>query len=321
MSDFEKFSSTSDQFSGDISPHYAYSEEQIEQNTNFKENIKQDIHFYIPSLPSFDQSLYEGNHDSSFQYDEILRIYKECTNLLQENKRLSINGEIMKNLLGAQRKLIRKISNTQENINRNRETKKRKAQNRDTITNNENMQGIIYTNENTPQLSYPSHASKNQESNLNRSQRDLQNYNYLTEQKSSIITTPTHRNNVKNYHSFPNQWINEITLQEFESIPKYVKNRITLFQLNDFVLLVNYCIREKYINIQQNWREKELDEHLETRLTEGHYWISDKILIETGKWKQGTHGVSLLGCLRYLKKMKIEKSKEMTRIIILETKK
>jgi len=261
----------------------------------------------------------QDNPNQSLLLTQSLQLYHQIVQKLVENRQLTLKGEKLRQMACVQRSYVREIEEWQDEWERMEGEPRVETRSKGISDNKTTTTAGDKSKKSTTRTQKSTRKAKTRQAKTPRAKGANSSIFY---HKTDRIHTPSHLH----YHDAamsqstlsPHTFVFELDEEEFAAIPKYVRGRVTLEQLNDFIQLLNKCLEEKYQAIALNWRDKEFDEQQETRETEGFFWISDRKLIETGKWKLGMKGKNLLGCLRFVKKAKIEKSTEQTKIIVLE---
>ncbi|XP_062870446.1 spindle and kinetochore-associated protein 1 [Trichomycterus rosablanca] len=116
-----------------------------------------------------------------------------------------------------------------------------------------------------------------------------------------------------------------ITVQEFDSIPQYMKGRVTYDQLNAAVKNVNTAVTAKYKILQQpvkslNNASRKLHQRFkdqETKHTKGQFFVVEEDLCELAQLKVDKRFVGMLNMLRHCQRLKELRGGGLTRYLLL----
>ncbi|KAF7700829.1 spindle and kinetochore-associated protein 1 [Silurus meridionalis] len=116
-----------------------------------------------------------------------------------------------------------------------------------------------------------------------------------------------------------------ITVQEFDSIPQYMKGRVTYDQLNSAVKSINMAITGKYKIFQQpvkslsNAARKfhQRFKEQETKDTKGQFFVVEEDLRELAQLKVDKRFVGMLNMLRHCQRLKELRGGGLTRYMLL----
>ncbi|XP_061119627.1 spindle and kinetochore-associated protein 1 [Conger conger] len=116
-----------------------------------------------------------------------------------------------------------------------------------------------------------------------------------------------------------------ITTEEFESIPQYMKGRMTYSQLNAAVQSINTAVKEKYSIVQQpaktltnvtrRLHQRFKDE--ETKDTKGHFFVVEADIQEFTQLKLDKRFKGMLSMLRHCHRLRELRGAGLTRYILL----
>ncbi|XP_026221641.1 spindle and kinetochore-associated protein 1 isoform X2 [Anabas testudineus] len=116
-----------------------------------------------------------------------------------------------------------------------------------------------------------------------------------------------------------------ITMQEFESIPQYMKGRISYDQLNATVQTINTAVAAKYKILQQS--VKTLNNHArklhqrfkeqETKDTKGQYFVVEEDIREFTQMKVDKRFQGILNMLRHCQRLRELRGGGLTRYMLL----
>merc|ERR1712002_230597 len=156
-----------------------------------------------------------------------------------------------------------------------------------------------------------------QQNNTNKSVSNSQNIQVVMSNTSNI---PKNNRNPKK--SIP--VISYLQMEEFQSIPKYQKGRITYAMINHFVDEINKVITAKYSlltipkkDLTQNVRDKILmykNQH--NKETKGLHFIVDNDIKEHSKLKVDKQLMNMMSILRCCKRIREIRGDGITRYVI-----
>ncbi|XP_051540161.1 spindle and kinetochore-associated protein 1 [Myxocyprinus asiaticus] len=116
-----------------------------------------------------------------------------------------------------------------------------------------------------------------------------------------------------------------INVQEFDSIPPYMKGRVTYDQLNAAVQSINTAVMAKYKIVHQSMKtlnnasralhQRFKDE--ETKDTKGHFFIVEQDILEFAQLKVDKRFRGMLNMLRHCQRLKEVRGGGLTRFILL----
>ncbi|MCJ8742761.1 hypothetical protein PDJAM_G00086040 [Pangasius djambal] len=116
-----------------------------------------------------------------------------------------------------------------------------------------------------------------------------------------------------------------ITVQEFDSIPQYMKGRVTYDQLNSAVKSINTAVTGKYKILQQPVKSlsnaaRKLHQRFkdqETKDTKGQFFVVEEDLRELAQLKVDKRFVGMLNMLRHCQRLKELRGGGLTRYMLL----
>ncbi|XP_030625989.1 SKA complex subunit 1 [Chanos chanos] len=116
-----------------------------------------------------------------------------------------------------------------------------------------------------------------------------------------------------------------ITVQEFESIPQYMKGRLRYDQLNAAVQTINKAVVGKYkilhqplknlTNVTRKLHQRFKDE--ETEDTKGQFFVVDADIQEFGQVKVDKRFVNMLNMLRHCQRLRETRGGRLTRYVLV----
>lgn len=116
-----------------------------------------------------------------------------------------------------------------------------------------------------------------------------------------------------------------ITVPEFDSIPPYMKGRVTYDQLNAAVQSINTAVTSKYKilhqpvktlnNVSRSLQQRFKDQ--ETKDTKGHFFVVEQDIKEFAQLKVDKRFVGMLNMLRHCQRLKEVRGGGLTRFILL----
>ncbi|XP_026862302.2 spindle and kinetochore-associated protein 1 [Electrophorus electricus] len=116
-----------------------------------------------------------------------------------------------------------------------------------------------------------------------------------------------------------------ITMQEFDTIPQYMKGRVTYDQLNAAVRSINTAVMAKYRILQQPAKSlsntaRKLHQRFkeqETKDTKGLFFVVEEDLRELAQLKLDKRFVGMLNMLRHCQRLKELRGGGLTRYVLL----
>lgn len=116
-----------------------------------------------------------------------------------------------------------------------------------------------------------------------------------------------------------------ITIPEYESIPQYMKGRVSYDQLNAAVRCINVAVSSKYKIVHQS--VKTLSNHSrklhqrfkeqETKNTKGHFFVVEEDICEFTETKVDKKFQGILNMLRHCQRLKEQRGGGITRFVLL----
>lgn len=116
-----------------------------------------------------------------------------------------------------------------------------------------------------------------------------------------------------------------ITIPEYESIPQYMKGRVSYDQLNAAVRCINAAVSSKYKIVHQsvktlNNHSRKLHQRFkdqETKNTKGHFFIVEGDICEFTETKVDKKFQGILAMLRHCQRLKEQRGGGITRFVLL----
>nr|XP_057943912.1 spindle and kinetochore-associated protein 1 [Doryrhamphus excisus]XP_057943913.1 spindle and kinetochore-associated protein 1 [Doryrhamphus excisus]XP_057943914.1 spindle and kinetochore-associated protein 1 [Doryrhamphus excisus] len=135
---------------------------------------------------------------------------------------------------------------------------------------------------------------------------------------------PIHHNIAKNIKCYVRE-MEFITTAEFESIPQYMKGRVSYSQINAAVQSINTAIAAKYKIIHQpvktlkNHARKLLQrfKDQETKETKGQYFVVEEDLREFTQMKVDKRLQGIFNMLRHCQRLREQRGGRVTRYVLL----
>ncbi|XP_029435950.1 spindle and kinetochore-associated protein 1 isoform X2 [Rhinatrema bivittatum] len=115
-----------------------------------------------------------------------------------------------------------------------------------------------------------------------------------------------------------------LTVQEFESVPAYMKNRLTYDQINSAIQEINKAVKCKYKVMQQplksmNTNTRKLSfrfQEEETKETKGHFFIVDEDIKEFTQLKVDKRFHGILNIVRHCQRIREVRTKGLVRYML-----
>ncbi|XP_041795596.1 spindle and kinetochore-associated protein 1 [Chelmon rostratus] len=144
-------------------------------------------------------------------------------------------------------------------------------------------------------------------------------------QKDAADVQPAQQENVKKTNKSFVREMEFITLPEFESIPQYMKGRVSYDQLNAAVQSINTAVKAKYKILHQSVRT--LNNHArrlhqrfkdqETKDTKGQYFVVEDDIREFAQVKVDKRFQGILNMLRHCQRLRELRGGRLTRYMLL----
>ncbi|XP_031724064.1 SKA complex subunit 1 isoform X2 [Anarrhichthys ocellatus] len=144
-------------------------------------------------------------------------------------------------------------------------------------------------------------------------------------QKEAADVQPAQSENVKKTNKSVVREIEVITLPEYESIPPYMKGRVSYHQLNAAVQSINTAVTAKYKILRQsaktlNNQARKLHQRFkdqETKDTKGQYFVVDDDIREFTQMKADKRFQGILNMLRHCQRLRELRGGGITRYMLL----
>uniref|UniRef100_UPI0037E922CE SKA complex subunit 1 n=1 Tax=Semicossyphus pulcher TaxID=241346 RepID=UPI0037E922CE len=170
-----------------------------------------------------------------------------------------------------------------------------------------------------------SHMKDNIPAHMPKREGPAQTREPVMKQTEAAVLQPAQQEHVrKSSRSFIRE-MDFITVPEFDSIPQYMRGRVSYEQLNAAVQSINTAVTTKYRILHQavrtlNNHSRKLQQRFkeqETKQTKGHFFVVEEDIREFNQMKVDKRFQGILNMLRHCQRLKELRGGGLTRYVLL----